>query len=296
MPTGRYNYAFWEGLKTGDAPIPVDISIDWDGNTESVRKIINNSFNLPYIPTGLIGDYSVSSKVQITNTDCIDWPVTLDFLNIQTGQPAAVKIGDMIKPSHEFVIPAGTSKQIDVKSPDDTIGFFGASVSVPWGLGNPNLDLSVRYDTRDLQGTLKGSAGISVGRPDTFHSIFVEKGTQIERGIAIDNNTGVGVYIPQIMKPLQHVPIKMLFVSDDDKFTGLAIINGEPGQATVKYVGEYFGNPGGNSPQASQTLPEEFRGTLMVTAPCDFVLFALQTENGFQQSSLTSNGSPMQRF
>jgi hypothetical protein len=189
------------------------------------------------------------------------------------------------------------TKQIDVKSPDDLLKYLGASLSVPYSLGNPELDLSVTYTTRDTQGNLMGSAGISVGRPDTFHSIFVEKETKLETGIPIDNDTGLGVFIPEIAKPVQEVPIKMLFVSEDSSFTGLAIINGmKGGQATVRYVGEYFSDSGGSNPQASQTLPENFRGTLMVTAPCDIVVFAIQTENGFQQSSLTSNGSPMQRF
>jgi hypothetical protein len=288
LPTllqGRYNYNFWDGIRIGNAPTPVDVSAQWGSTTHSVMKIVNPSYDIPYIPNGIVGDLTVASEIQIINTDCIDWVMQLNFLDTLTGEPTAAKIEGTVQQTHEFNIPAGSGRQFKVESSDDDFEFFGAFLGVNYDLGVPNLQLNVRYETRDTQGNLKGSAGISVEQADTFHTLAVRRDMMTD--------IGIGLHLPGMFQTTEPIDVKLVLVDKNNQKIGETTRQVKPGQSLVRFLGEFF-DP--NSNNGKRALPEEFEGTLLVSAPCDIVVFALQTENGFQQSSLTSKGSPMLSF
>jgi hypothetical protein len=231
--------------------------------------LVQNFALLPHLPVGLLGALTVLPILQITNPNGFAISLLLSTY-LQSGLPMELLVNNQTASSHSLTIPAKATLALPLLASTGFLlgwGYLRASAAFTVSVIYRTLRGQAEMATLDLETVQEsdraGEAGISAGELNTCHIVAVEGS---ETAVAIVNPTS------------QEGTLQLTLRDENEQIVAQKNLVLPSMNQVAKFALELV----------DREDLTDFKGSLLITGNVSVGTTSLNTNNGFQSSSLRS--------
>lgn len=284
LPEGCLRTTGWAGPVWSGPYGELDLSLRYQGVTETVRKVVNQNA-LSLVATGELAGLNIGSSLVFTNNN--SFPVDLRYNFWNNNQATSFKVGTSVGAQFNYRLdPHSTLRQI-VESPDGKFLSAAGTYEVTSGKGIDKVDVGTTWRTSGLMSsfsrkalvdgegaqvsfqndsTVLGEAGLATPTLSSFQVVSVERVT------AEGRDTSLAIFNPTSVNAL----LTLTLIQNDQVVSQTEVpLNLNARSNVTGFFWELLG-----------LQPTDFSGTLEISSSADVGVISLSTLDGIQQSSL----------